>query len=192
MDFTKEVLKLFSENDLNDFLMWYIDPTSDEDNLILSMNCNDCFYWGTSDDEEITPETFDVLKQSIEDIKAIDDELGMLYVNCLYAARVRGMRPQGAAYPVNEDAIPNCKEIWKLFDACGPEREESITNPFSVQKMVEIKNKSESKLSCYRCQKVVDKLNDVLRFLDDISKLTLPKEDIKTFCNNLKNLIQRN
>jgi hypothetical protein len=40
----------------------------------------------------------------------------------LYACRRKHMRPQGASYPSD-------KELWPLFDACGPEREISLGNP---------------------------------------------------------------
>jgi hypothetical protein len=40
----------------------------------------------------------------------------------LYAARIRKMRPQGAAYP--ERAATQA-----LFDACGPERAIGFGNP---------------------------------------------------------------
>lgn len=42
----------------------------------------------------------------------------------LFAARVRGMRPQGAAYTFYPP------ETWPLFDACGPEREIGFGNPY--------------------------------------------------------------
>lgn len=48
-------------------------------------------------------------------------------VGDLFAARVRSMRPQGAAYKVRYD-----KSIWPLFDACGPEREIGMGNPRAI------------------------------------------------------------
>jgi len=45
-------------------------------------------------------------------------------VGDLFAARVRKMRPQGAAYKVRYD-----ESIWPLFDACGPVREVGFGNP---------------------------------------------------------------
>lgn len=48
-------------------------------------------------------------------------------VGDLFAARVRGMRPQGAAYKVRYD-----KSIWHLFNECGPERETGPGNPKEI------------------------------------------------------------
>ena len=45
-------------------------------------------------------------------------------VGDLFAARVRQMRPQGAAYKVRYD-----ESIWPLFDECGPVREVGFGNP---------------------------------------------------------------
>ena len=52
----------------------------------------------------------------MEDVHKID--LGM-YGTELFSARVRKMRPQGASYKLYP------KELWPLFDACGPERIDS-------------------------------------------------------------------
>lgn len=94
-------------------------------------NCNDLFVWGSADSEPITPETIDVLEQSLRDLQAVAeakanprDELNaIVYTPDLYVARVRGMRPQGACYKY----FP--KGTWPLFDACGPEREVDFHNP---------------------------------------------------------------
>jgi hypothetical protein len=45
-------------------------------------------------------------------------------VSDLFVARVRNMRPQGAAYKVRYP-----EEIWGLFNAAGPEREVGLGNP---------------------------------------------------------------
>jgi hypothetical protein len=79
--------------------------------------CNDVFYWGTADLEEVTPENFHILEQSLK-----DDEF---YGDILFCARVRKMRPQGAFYKSLDD---NQK---KLFNECGPEREIDLTNPYN-------------------------------------------------------------
>lgn len=46
------------------------------------------------------------------------------YALDLYSCRIEGMRPQGAVYRHNK------KELWPLFDACGPEREVGLGNPY--------------------------------------------------------------
>lgn len=84
--------------------------------------CNDAFWWGTGDLEEITPENIDVLEQAFADCHAAENVVGTINAAELFAARVRKMRPQGAAYPSEP-------ELWPLFDACGPERETDMGNP---------------------------------------------------------------
>lgn len=46
------------------------------------------------------------------------------HAGALYAARRRGLRPQGACYPKDT-------RLWHLFDQCGPEREVGFGNPFA-------------------------------------------------------------
>lgn len=45
-------------------------------------------------------------------------------ISLLFSARSRGMRPQGAYYKL----FP--RDTWELFDACGPEREVGVGNPY--------------------------------------------------------------
>lgn len=91
----------------------------DGDRVSINVNVSDVFAWGGGDAEEITPERLPVLEQAWRDCRAVDaDE----WIVELYAARVRGMRPQGAAYPKEPG-------IAALFDACGPERPIGLGNP---------------------------------------------------------------
>ena len=110
--------------------------------LTFLFNCNDLFYWGCADCEEITPENFHMVKDALTDAaeaigacdpwelpktKPFDIELRRsvfeLWQVCggwaveLFCARVRGMRPQRPCY---ENWPP---EIVALFDACGPQRD---------------------------------------------------------------------
>jgi hypothetical protein len=80
--------------------------------------CNDVFFWGAADLEEITEEFLPVFDRAVEDCGG-EIEFGAL----LYCARQRRMRPQGALYSF----IP--KDKWELFNACGPEREVGFGNP---------------------------------------------------------------
>lgn len=80
---------------------------------------NDCFYWASADLEKITPENVGELEKAYADCRAAMGGvggIGEIYAPMLFAARMRKMRPQGAAYPQE-------KELWPLFDAAGPERE---------------------------------------------------------------------
>jgi hypothetical protein len=89
------------------------------------IGCNDLFFWGCSDAEEITEENFHLLEESFWDLKKIDPGMGyhtILLFSELFCARSRKMRPQGAAYPKDE-------KFFDLFHACGPERETGLGNP---------------------------------------------------------------
>lgn len=120
VDFMVRVLGFFWNRDIQDDLFWR------EDNGVVSFyaKCSDFFWWGTADVEEITPENVDMLDQAWDDIRAAKpgDPFGSLSIAPLFCARVRQMRPQGAAYPKE-------RWLWPLFDACGPERETGLVNP---------------------------------------------------------------
>lgn len=88
-----------------------LDQTLDlsiEDNITPYVNCNDLFWWGCADDEEVKVEDIPLLLQSLED----SPKNGAL----LYCARKRGMRPQTPYYKYFEGEE-------HLFDACGESRE---------------------------------------------------------------------
>ena len=93
----------------HDFVHWYV-------------LCNDFFYWGTADAEEIETEAdLELLKQCREDcINANGDDTTW---PLLYAAMHRGMRPQGAFYKHLDE------RLWPLFDRAGPPRETGFGNP---------------------------------------------------------------
>ncbi len=74
------------------------------------VNCNDLFYWACSDCEEITLDELPRLKECLE----INPKIGA----DLWCSRKRGMRPQKPYY--DERYCP--KDLWPLFDACGPEQ----------------------------------------------------------------------
>lgn len=91
------------------------------EDLQFDVNVNDVFFWGCSDGEYIeTDEDIDALEQACRDCDAAWKGHGH-YGSMLYAARRRGLRPQGAAYPP--------RELWDLFDEAGPERETGLRNP---------------------------------------------------------------
>ncbi|HEY3477936.1 MAG TPA: hypothetical protein VGL02_03470 [Streptomyces sp.] len=121
--FVTRVLELFSLShaDLYDGgLFWRVD----DGQLRLFANISDVFAWGCADLEAITPEALPALEQAYDDLKALDGEG---FTAELYAARQRGERPQGAAYPRTTDTA--WREISALLDACGPERELGLGNP---------------------------------------------------------------
>lgn len=120
--FTTRVLELFSLShaDTYDNLFWRVDDGT----LSLYANVSDVFDWGSADCEPITADTLPVLEQAYADLKAID---AAEYTAELYAARQRGVRPQGAAYPGDKSRA--WREVSALYDACGPEREIGPGNP---------------------------------------------------------------
>lgn len=72
--------------------------------------CNDLFFWGCADGEDISLEE---LPQLLE-CHALSPSFG----GDLWCCRKRNMRPQAAFYK----CIP--KSEWPLFDAAGPERDD--------------------------------------------------------------------
>lgn len=109
----ERLLKLVHEHDDHYSLFW-------NEHLQFYIICNDVFAWACSDVEEITSDRdIDLLERSYNDTKAKGyPDYGAM----LYCCRHAKLRPQGAAYPKH-------KELWPLFDACGPEREVSLGNP---------------------------------------------------------------
>jgi len=117
LDFTQRVLAAFSQGDICDGVWW----KAEGDQLRLYAICSDVFAWGTADLEEITPERLPILDQALADLLAVSGDSG-IWLPELYAARIRCMRPQGAAYPGDP-------QVDALFDACGPERPVGLGNP---------------------------------------------------------------
>lgn len=120
--FVEDVLHLAVDLDFDGLIRWRRDK---QGQLIPFILCSDLFYWGVADLEDITPDNVGELKQAHDDLGAINpDEFWGYYAGDLFCARIREMRPQGAAYSSYS------KDIWPLFDACGPEREAGYGNPY--------------------------------------------------------------
>lgn len=83
------------------------------------VNCNDFFWWGCGDGEDINIDTIDEFEKAIIDCNGNED-IGSL----LYCARRRKFRPQGAYY----SSIP--RDLWWLFHACGEKRKTGFGNPY--------------------------------------------------------------
>lgn len=116
LEFLNKVAKIAYDHDMDDMIDFRY---SEENGLYPSVNCNDFFFWATADCVDITPDNVGIFEAALRDAK----EAGAFaYGALLFCARVQGMRPQGAAYPDD-------REIWPLFDACGPERELDMFNP---------------------------------------------------------------
>lgn len=117
--FVDGLLKLLAEYDARDSLWWSVAPSGE---IRFSVLVSDDFWWGTADLEQITPENLADLRSACRDAAAAIQH-GGIHGDTLFAARIRTMRPQGAVY----ERLP--RELWPLFDACGPEREVDVCNP---------------------------------------------------------------
>ena len=132
-DFVRKVLHLTIDYDIQDSVCW----SRRDGDLVPFVICNDLFYWGCADGQDITPENISELKKAMDDCDAIPSEefknlenlrksvTNIFYGEWLFCARMRKMRPQGAQYSI----LP--KEIWHLFDECGPERKTGFGNPYA-------------------------------------------------------------
>ncbi len=108
----KMLLRVVATYDLCYELYWDTD-------LQFCINCNDVFFWGCADAEDVETE---------EDIKLLEKCLSETETDgmILYCARRRKMRPQGAIYKGIEE------KNWPLFNECGPEREIGLGNPNKI------------------------------------------------------------
>ena len=118
MIFARDVLQIFWQLDIHDELFWCMDL----DMPVFYVKCSDVFSWGTADLELITPENLPGLLAAFRDILSVADGIATCYCTDLFVARIRKMRPQGAAYPKDN-------RLWPLFDAAGPRREQGLGNP---------------------------------------------------------------
>lgn len=120
--FVTRAMEIFSVSHADSYgdLFWRVDDFE----LKLYANVSDVFAWGGGDCEEITRETLPDLERAYADLKAVKGES---FTAELYAARIRKIRPQGAAYPGEADEAGPA--VAALFDACGPERAIDMANP---------------------------------------------------------------
>lgn len=123
-DFVIKVLACFSKHDIHDYLFWRVKDGAVE----FFVNCNDVFFWGCADAEDLTADSLPILEQAVIDTTAAVPHYGDIFATDLFVSRMRGMRPQTACYP----GYP--KELWPLFDACGPEREAGMGNPYTRER----------------------------------------------------------
>lgn len=119
--FLADVFEVIAEHDLREDVLYQVTP---DRKVSIYFLCNDLFWWGCADAEEITPENLPVLRQCVANLKAVDKVLGTVHVAELFCSMVRKERPQGVCYDGFEP------EYWPLFDACGPEREVGMGNPY--------------------------------------------------------------
>jgi len=95
---------------------------------------NDVFHWAVSDVEDLAASNAADFVQAHQDCK---EAKAYGFGSMLFACRVRKMRPQGAYYK----HIP--REVWPLFDACGPERPAGPLNPVGTDKIEEYTSRNQ-------------------------------------------------
>lgn len=130
-DFILRVLRVFENADSYDSVFWRTD--GEHAPITFFALCNDVFWWATADAEKITEENVGLLESTARELIEIDSKERAshachpctnldahshptIYLESLFAARCRKMRPQ-------RPFMKNMKDpILSLFLACGPER----------------------------------------------------------------------
>ena len=115
-----QMLAFIADHDLFDSFTWRTAGAYAP--ITFWLDCSDLLSWGCADAELVNAENLSLLQQAIADCKAIDPQQGVANGCDLFVCRVNKCRPQGVAYPKN-------RELWPLFDACGPERAVGLGNP---------------------------------------------------------------
>lgn len=113
-EFILDVLDTFGHG-MGELISWRTD--GEYAPVTFWVNCNDLFYWACSDCEDITPENMPILKQAFADLEEAYPDIGKCWAGELFAARVRGMRPQRPVLDKYDE------RIRPLFLAAGPERD---------------------------------------------------------------------
>lgn len=122
--FVSRVLSIFNGFDglSNEDIWWRTDEEYAP--ITFFVSCNDLFYWACSDSERITPENIELLEQTVKDVETLTKS--QTFADQLFVCRQRQMRPQGACY---DERYIGPKELWPLYDACGPSRQVGFGNP---------------------------------------------------------------
>ena len=129
LPFIVDLLRTTSEAWIGEDFSWIV---LSDDTLKFYLNCNDIFYWGTADCEEVTPDNLPALKQTLRDLQHLDDSYAYIHGASLFCARVRGMRPQNRVF----DYMDGDDALIKLFKECGPPREVGMGNADSKKGIV--------------------------------------------------------
>ena len=112
-DSTMRILSCMSKYDSCDDIWWRTD--GEYWPITFFVGCNDLFYWACAD--AVSIRDLDLLEKTYDEA-AKHCEFGECYAAELFCCRSRKMRPQKPYYK----EIP--KEMWSLFNNCGPERED--------------------------------------------------------------------
>lgn len=187
-DFLWEVLQLACAHDVEGMLLWRTDMfTSDGSHVFpfaVHVSCNDVFAWGCADAEQITPANLPELRKALEDVSATAKKWSGGDAVSLFAARIRQHRPQGACYPDDRD-------LWPLFDACGPERELGIGNPYAPGQYAEARKKQleEQRDLQKRHEERLLALEDKLHLIGKMTKTVMECWPAETQANVLSSIL---
>ena len=123
LEFIRRAMAIFNsfEGPGCDELWWRTD--GEYAPITLLVNCNDLFAWACADCVRLTPDNVEVLEKAAADIRAVSKDGNYREAGILFCCRFRGYRPQRPYYKGID------KELWPLFDACGPEVGSSEVNP---------------------------------------------------------------
>jgi hypothetical protein len=119
-DEIRQVIALVSQLDLD--VTPYVDDAGE---VHVCLNCNDTFFWGCADAEDIEAEDLPLLQQANDELTQVLGKYHNL-ADILFICKKRRMRPQGALYKL---LPPKC---WALLNACGPYRKVSTGNPEDI------------------------------------------------------------
>lgn len=149
LEFVERIFGLYARLDIYGSLFWH----GKLDRIFI--NCSDLFFWGCADSEEITEENLPRLETLAEELEAMGkvkyprthsvtgevtygDLPATIWIEEIFCARERQMRPQGACY----ERWP--QEIRDLCNAAGPPRDIDFGNPFTQEQEYEYKREEES------------------------------------------------
>lgn len=80
--------------------------------VTMFVNCNDLFFWATSDLQEITLDNINSLEETVKEVRSISDT-AVEDAPLLWCCRQRKMKPQQPYYKHLD------KNIHHLFNACS-------------------------------------------------------------------------
>lgn len=119
--FVRKCVHYAWDKDLMEDFFFYFAGQEGIGPIKVSINCNDLFYWGCSDGEEVTPENFNLLEEAYEQLKPLYEVPSFvcsITLGLLFCCKARQMRPQ-TPYYYHID-----RKYWDLFNACGKVRED--------------------------------------------------------------------
>lgn len=109
--FKINLLKLAAKHDFIYDVFW-------NEDLVFSITCSDVFYRAADAEDITSQEDVDMIEQAAKELLEINPSADV-WATFLFISRKRKMQPLGRWYL----GIDN--EIVELFNACGPERENS-------------------------------------------------------------------